>query len=328
MQRLFKAGLVLWAVLSLAVLYGAAGASATTVSIRPAERISALGNLSVAWYSGGSIAGEAVCRITLRGRLSSEFSELEGATVGRIGAVRAAGCTGRMSASVASLIERGEAREEEGNEFRPWLITYESVNSIFPTHASVRLEEWAMLFVTLEGSCGYTGRLSATLPLAYLEESRNPWEFTIGSLRVAEPVLISGARLLRGFFCMEVKVTGLEFTLEPGQRWVRGITGPILRPRSIEFGRIDSEGVAKKKITFAVTAATRVRSIAVGTGVTFAVTDPQGCRGATVPAGGSCTFTVLFVPPGSRERGAGYIDGVVIETDAGNTSVSLRGTTN
>lgn len=102
-------------------------------------------------------------------------------------------------------------------------------------------------------------------------------------------------------------------------------TPPRAEPSPVEFGRLATSTLDRRAVTVSSGAEARIETIRVRTGAYFAITDPNGCVGSRLSAGGRCTFNVIVETP--SEAGTTLEDSVVITTNINTINDALRATT-
>lgn len=101
---------------------------------------------------------------------------------------------------------------------------------------------------------------------------------------------------------------------------------PTLSPSPVEFGVVETEGVASRDVTIrAGTGSVEVRSITLRSGVNFTRLDPNRCIGSTLSERGTCMFKVIFAAP--REAGRAFEDTISVGTNVGTVTDAVRAST-
>jgi hypothetical protein len=81
-------------------------------------------------------------------------------------------------------------------------------------------------------------------------------------------------------------------TFLPGNEVIDGFT-----PRPVVFGTVRAGELAQRTVTIGSAAGGRIEEIIVTSQRYFAITDPNGCRGTTLAARGTCGINVILSAP-------------------------------
>lgn len=258
------------------------------------------------------------CNLTLEGSLHSRtLAKVERALVGYVTRASVASCTGGN----ATLL----------TETLPWHIQYGSFAGTLPNITSVSLRViGASVRVSFRefSELACLARTETNSP-GVLIASRNELGY-ISSMRLDETAGISmsgegGCAILgRG------RLVGTSSTVTtPGGGIISlTLTGelPSLSPTPVEFGVVATEAVVSRSVTIrAGTDPLEVRSIALRSGTSFAVLDPDRCVGSRLSERGICVFRVIFAAP--RETGRAFEDTISVETSVRTLEAVVRATT-
>jgi len=123
-----------------------------------------------------------------------------------------------------------------------------------------------------------------------------------------------------GFFEVTAPSPRQVATFLPGNESITGFT-----PNPVVFGTVEVGVVAKRTVTIESVAGGRIEEIVVTSQRYFAITDPNGCRGRTLEAGGSCDINVLLSAP--TESGRSVSDTLTVRIGETRYSGTLRAST-
>lgn len=261
-------------------------------------------------FSGATVS----CNATLEGSFhTTSVAKVQGSLMGHVTRIAVNSCTaGTMSVLTETL---------------PWHVQYGSFTGTLPNISAMTMRligmsaSWTFLGVTC------LGRTEAGTPAAMIAERNGSG--TITSLRWDEslpiPLTGSGCSSIRGRLGGTTSsVTGLGN--------VRSISltligeAPTLSPSPVEFGVVEAEGVASRNVTIrAGTGSLEVRSIALRSGVSFALLDPNRCVGSTLAERATCVFKTIFAAP--RETGRSFEDTISVGTSFGTLTDAVRAST-
>jgi hypothetical protein len=257
------------------------------------------------------------CNLTLEGSFHSRtLSKVERALVGHVARASVGGCSGGN----ATLL----------TETLPWHVQYGSFAGTLPNITSVSLRViGASVRVSFRefGELACLARTEANSPgvvIASRNEAGN-----IASMRLDETAGISmtgeGCGLLsRG----RLVGTSTAVTTPGGGAISLRLIGeePSLSPTPVEFGVVATEAVVSRSVTIrAGTDPLEVRSIALGSGASFAVLDPNRCVGSRLSERGTCVFRAIFAAP--RETGRAFEDTITVGTSVRTLEAVVRATT-
>jgi len=96
-------------------------------------------------------------------------------------------------------------------------------------------------------------------------------------------------------------------------------------PRPVVFGTVRAGEVAQIAVTIGSSAGGRIEEIAVTSQRYFAITDPNGCRGTTLGARGTCSINVIASVP--AETGRTVTDTLTVRIAERRFSGTLRAST-
>lgn len=96
-------------------------------------------------------------------------------------------------------------------------------------------------------------------------------------------------------------------------------------PRPVVFGTVRAGEVAQIAVTIGSSAGGRIEEIAVASQRYFAITDPNGCRGTTLAARGTCNINVIASVP--AETGRTVTDTLTVTTAERRFVGTLRAST-
>jgi len=251
------------------------------------------------------------CRLTVRGSLITEPFSTTG-PVSRVGTITALEVTGCTQARPRPLFERGA-----------WSLTYESFIGTLPdsvTALTLTTEEVAFLVERFgelgTSSCLYTARFKFIFGLEYLRETS--WEYRRATLAIGEQT-----------YRVITSLSGVcpTPTLSATLRTERTVTlrGVFANPSPVEFGRVATESVTQRSVSFSASEVVTVGAISMERGNYFAITDPNRCIGNRLAAGATCTFRSIFSAPSEAAREVS--DRIRIETTRENIEDTVRGTT-
>lgn len=304
---------------SLIALVVAAGLVSHAASALAIKLALGEGTFRVAWTAMRFTVSTASvsCNLTLEGSLHSRtLSKVERALVGHVTRASVAGCSGG-SATVLT-------------ETLPWHIQYGSFAGTLPNITSVSLRLiGASVRVSLRefGELTCLARTEANSPgvvIASRNEAGN-----IASMRLDETAAISmspeGCNLFgRG----RLVGTSSAVTTPGGGAISLTLIGEesSLSPTPVEFGVVATEAVVSRSVTIrAGTDPLEVRSIALRSGTSFAVLDPNRCVGSRLAERGTCVFRAIFAAP--RETGRAFEDTISVSTSVRTLEAVVRATT-
>ncbi len=265
-------------------------------------------------------AGAIACNVTLRGSFSSA-SFLTTATGSRFGAVTSATVSGCTNATVTASVEAS----------RPWSHIYDGYTGSLPTSVNPwlsHLEGTKWLLSYLEQflqriQCQYTARLPLTWSTsgATREPAELGWIYALQDPVLGEGQAFSEFTALGGFRCPVI--ASIRGRFDALTRLTLRAEEEIV-PSPLDFGRVATRSVTRKTVTIAPNTRVTIRSIAMRTGTSFTVSDPNGCSGRTFN-GTTCDVTVTFTAP--EGTGRSLEDTLVVETEAATITDTVRGST-
>jgi hypothetical protein len=262
--------------------------------------------------------GEVVCNITLRGSFESRLISItgEGARLGAVSGMSWAGCTGGEVEGVLNLA---------------WPITLQRLDGVNPRIAvAERLTEATLRIAGAAVSLSRLG--SGTRCLSGGAESEGieltaPLTLSEGKYSEGSST-VSGTLLNHTEGCVDAVFSGTFGAPTPRQTLTFLAGGEVreaITPSPVEFGNVGAGGLAQRTATVSSTRGGRIEAISVSVGRYFGITDPNGCRGATLSAGGSCSFKVVVSAP--AESGRELSDTVTVRIGSRTLEAAVRAST-
>lgn len=306
------------AVLTLAVSSAVAHA-VSGVAMSPGGSIELVssGAITIAPREGGE--GRVTCALTLRGTLETRLVGIagEGAQIGSISGMSWSGCSGGEVEGVLNLA---------------WPITIQRLDGVDPRIAvAERLGEARLKISGMAVSLTRLGRgvlclagggagegLELTAPLTLAE----------GAYSFGTATIVAGTLATHTEGCPDAIYSGRFAAFAPTQSFTFLAGGEVregLSPSPLEFGTLAPGALAQRTMTISSTRGGRVESLGVRVGRYFGVTDPNGCRGRILAAGGGCSFRVIVAAP--AEAGRALSDTVIVRLAGRVFEAAVNGST-
>jgi len=302
-KSLKRHGLTLLAVVMFVGGYAADAEAISGVTFTPGGSVTQTGTFNVEIGGGGYVVE---CPITLSGSFATTLVTIgEGApTVGSRTGLTSGSCARGSIVSVLSL---------------PRTLRLTSPTRTAPAGNVERLEYSGSVGIRVRLSTGEECLFSAAgLDLQSVEAMENN-EYTLGPESI-ETLSICGVRTIFNIVALNAPVPRQVATFLTGNEVIDGFT-----PRPVAFGTVRVGELTQRTVTIGSAAGGRVEEIVVTAQRYFAITDPNGCRGRTLAASGTCNINVLLSAP--TESGRTVTDTLTVRIGERRFEGTLRAST-